>query len=292
MQRFLILLRFEIKKVMARKKAILFLLALNVVPILAGFLAMLLFMKFKTIGIGGLQYSILNEAVRGLFTAHLKLFAWISPFFLALVIGDSISSESARGHLKTLLLTPVTRVQVLVAKAVAVLFFLLAAITVGGIFLQISLIVARFIGDSPDIIRDVTDGSTHLVSTMTALELLSISFVANMTMVSFFTLFALFAESAILMTFTGLIILMGLETFVLMAPTLGQFDPIYLRIADWCFTRHPSKLFELETLSGLMDGSLSIAADPVRSALLGSLGWALAFFSLSIFFFRRKSILN
>ncbi|MFZ2960808.1 MAG: ABC transporter permease [Candidatus Ozemobacteraceae bacterium] len=292
MQRFLLLLRFEIKKVMARKKAVLFLLALNVVPILAGFLAMLLFMKFKTLGIGQLQYSILSEAIRGLFTAHLKLFAWISPFFLALVIGDSISGESARGHLKTLLLTPVSRFQVLVAKSMAVMLFLLAAVTVGGLFLQASLIVARFIGESPDIIRDVTEGSAKLIGTTIALKLLGIAFVANLSMVTFFTLFALFAESAILMTFTGLIVLMALETFVLMAPTLGQFDPVYLKIAEWCFTRHPSKLFEVTTLHGIMDGTLSLTSDPVGPALIGSLAWAALFFTLSVFFFRRKPILN
>lgn len=292
MTRFLTLVRFELVKVLARKKAILFLLALNVVPLLASVIALLVYLKMKGLGLGGLEYSVLVEMVRGLFTAHMLLFGWISPFFLALVIGDSFSGEAGRGYLKLLLLTPVRRWQVVVAKALAVLVFLLLAVALGGFFLQLDLWVARAVTENPSMIWDVKPATTALVETSAALQLFVLSFLANLALVGFFILFSMFSESPVLMAFISLIVLMTMQTYVLMAPYLTKLDARYGQVADWCFTRHLSRMSEIKTVQGILQKSLSLADPWVREPMVASLGWAAFFFLLAIVVFQRKQILS
>jgi ABC-2 type transport system permease protein len=292
MRRFLFLLRFELKKVMARKKAFLLLLALNVIPILASLLAFFLWVKFKSLGLGMFEYSFLVQAMRGLFVAHVKLFAWISPFFLALVIGDSLSGESGRGHLKTLLLTPVTRWQILVAKGAAVLGFLLLAVALGGLFLQIDLWVARSLTSSPNMIIDVAVPDPALITLGPALRLLGLVFLANLSLVSFFLLFALFFESPILMAFASLFVLMTLQTYAMIAPHIARLDPRHETIVQWCFTRHLAKVTDLSTLQGMVEGRLFLSSPEVWEPLSAGLGWAATFFLLSLLVFQRRQILG
>ena len=134
MRRMLFLILFELKKILNRKKALLFLLALNIVPLVASLALIVAYVKFKGFGFGEVQFSVLHEIVKGLFTAHFKLFAFIAPFFLALVVGDSFSTELSRGYMKMLLLTPVRRWQVITAKTLAIMLFLLLAVCLGGFF--------------------------------------------------------------------------------------------------------------------------------------------------------------
>jgi len=303
--RFLLLFRFELKKVMARKKAILFLLALNVVPILSGLLGLLVYTRIKAWGLDPIKFTVLAKAVKGVFTLHMLFFSVISPFFLALVIGDSISGESARGHLKMLLLTPVTRFQILVAKTMAVMTFLMVAVAIGGMFLQGTLWLAKGMTEPPITLPAIPGlgqlgpiggageaESARLLDGATALKLLFLSFVAHLAIIGFFSLLALFSESPILMTFVGLIILMTIQVYYLMSPTLAEFDAVYGTIAEWCFTRHFSGLFEIRVIHGLMDGTRTLGDAGIRENLLGCLGWAAAFFGLSVVVFRRKHILN
>ncbi len=292
MSRFLPLIRFEMVKVLARKKAFLFLLALNVVPLLASVIALLIYVKLKGWGLGGFEFSVLVEMVRGLFTAHMVVFAWISPFFLSLVIGDSFSGEAGRGSLKILLLTPIERWQVVVAKALAVLVFLVVAVALGGFFLQLDLWVARAMTESPAIRWDIQPTSTTLVETAAALQLFVLSFLSHLALVGFFIVFAQFSESPIMMAFVSLIVLMTMQLYVLMAPHLARLDPRFGQVADWCFTRHLSKLSSIETVQGILDKRLSLGHPDVWRPMLDSLGWAALFFAVAILLFRRKPILN
>jgi len=288
----MVLFAFELKKVLARKKAILFLLALNVVPILASIAALLAYLKMRSLGLGSIEYSMLVEMVQALFTAHMKLFAWISPFFLALVVGDILSGEAGRGHLKTLLLTPVARWQVLLAKAAAVMIFLLMAVALGGLFLQIDLWVAHSMSQSGAIIMDIRDTGAVLADSRTALRLLTISFMANLAMVAYFLLTALFFETPILMAFVSLIILMTMQTYVLMAPYLMKLDDAYARWLPWCFTRHLSQLTDLQTINGVLNQSLMLTSSEVWEPLTGSLGWAGLFLALAMFVFHRRQFFS
>lgn len=294
MRRFFFLLRFEIKKVLSQKKAFLFLLALNIVPILASIFALLIFIKLKSWGFEKFQYSLLVQAIRGLFTAHIKFFAFISPFFLSLVVGDSFSGESGRGYLKTLLLTPVARWQVITCKALAILLFLIIAISLGGFFLQMDLWVARALSQSPSMEPDLPpDQSSRLVDTSTAIRLLLVSFIINITLVGFFILFSLFFDSPIIMTFCSLILLLALQTYVLIAPTLGKIlDPGYEKFAKFCFTRHLSELADIDTVTRILEKKASLFSGDLFFHLWASMAWTAAFFTISFIVFQRKQILN
>ena len=295
MSRFITLIQFEIRKVLSQKKAFLFLLALNVVPLLAAFFSLLAFIKLKGWGVGEIKLSILIQIVKGLFVAHVKFFSLISPFFLALVIGDSFSGESGRGYLKTLLLTPVSRWQVVLAKAISVLLFLLIAITLGGLFLQINLWVAQSMTESPNFIFDVREQastSTVILETTTAMRLLFISFVVDLVVIGYFIVFSLFFESPILMAFTSLIVLMALHTYDLMAPYLSKVDPSYGKVAEYFFTRQISQLSDVDTIHGLLEKNLFLTSPEVFNPFLASLGWAALFFVAALAIFQRKQILN
>ena len=289
MRRFLTLIAFEVRKVLMQKKAILFLLALNVIPILGSVLALLVYLKFRGMG-GGLEFSALVQMVKGLFTGHIKLFAWIAPFFLALIIGDIFSGEAGRGYLKTELLTPVTRWQVLAAKALAVMAFLGAAIVLGGLFLQINLWVAHSLTGSQMPIMGMQQASSQLVDSATAARLLAIMLVNNLILIGFFILVAVFTDSAILMSFISLIMYMTLQIYVLMAPLLKNADIRFEQVANWLFTKYLSQLAVLTTIHGIIGRKIFLTSPAVSEPMLYGLAWGVLFYLAALFFFQRKQI--
>lgn len=300
MSRMLTLILFELKKILSRKKALLFLIALNVVPLVASVALIIAYVKFKSYGFGEVQFSMLYEVVQGLFTAHIKLFAYIAPFFLALVVGDSFSTEFSRGYMKMLLITPVRRWQVISAKTIAVMLFLLLAVTIGGIFLQADLWVANAITQNSGMVPSsiVPDGLSlekpaTLVSSLAAVQLLFMTFAGNLMLIGFFIFFSMFFESAIIMSFTSLSVLMGLHTFYMIAHNfLGKLDVWYSDMAQWCFSRHLSDMFSIARIESILEGKASLFSAEVSATLLSSFGWAALFFLVSVIVFSRKQILH
>ena len=297
MRRMLFLILFELKKILNRKKALLFLLALNIVPLVASLALIVAYVKFKGFGFGEVQFSVLHEIVKGLFTAHFKLFAFIAPFFLALVVGDSFSTELSRGYMKMLLLTPVRRWQVITAKTLAIMLFLLLAVCLGGFFLQADLLVARSLtqtsGVLPDALNIDISKPLYLVSTSSAFQLLVLTFVGNLMLIGFFIVFALFFESAILMSFTSLSALMGIHTFYLISSNLlNKIDLWYERAAKWCFTRHLDELFSVNTIETILESRGNLLTDNIFTAWQASLGWAVLFYAIAVLLFSRRQILH
>ncbi|HNS08780.1 MAG TPA: hypothetical protein PKN29_03715 [Candidatus Ozemobacteraceae bacterium] len=301
MRRMLFLILFELKKILNRKKALLFLLALNIVPLVASLALIVAYVKFKGFGFGEVQFSVLHEIVKGLFTAHFKLFAFIAPFFLALVVGDSFSTELSRGYMKMLLLTPVRRWQVITAKTLAIMLFLLLAVCLGGFFLQADLLVARSLTQTsgllpnalPDALNVDISKPLYLVSTSSAFQLLVLTFVGNLMLIGFFIVFALFFESAILMSFTSLSALMGIHTFYLIASSLlNKIDVWYESAAKWCFTRHLDELFSVNTIETILESRGNLLTDNIFTAWQSSLGWAVLFYAIAVLLFSRRQILH
>ncbi len=297
MRRMLFLILFELKKILNRKKALLFLLALNVVPLVASLALLVAYIKFKGFGLGEIQFSVLHEVVQGLFTAHFKLFAFIAPFFLALVVGDSFSTELGRGYMKMLLLTPVRRWQVITAKTLAIMLFLLLAVCLGGMFLQADLLVARSLtqtsGILPGSIQTELDKPLYLVSTLSAMQMLVLTFMANLMLIGFFIVFALFFESAILMSFTSLSVLMGIHTFFLVATTfLNKIDVWYDQAAKWCFTRHLDEIFSLGNIDNIISGRINLFSDGIFTAWTATFAWAVLFYTIALLLFSRRQILH
>jgi len=295
MKRMITLILFELRKVLSQKKALLFLLVLNIIPLVASVIALIVYLKFKSFGMGGFQFDILLKGVRGLFTAHIKIFALIAPFFLALVVGDSISTEVSKGHMKMLLVTPVRRWQVLTSKTIAVMIFLLIAITLGGIFLQTDVLIARALTDTTSILGGISkEVPLNIVSTSAAIQILLLTFVGNLMLIGFFTLFSLFFESAIIMSFTSLSVLMGLHTyyFISTALFLGKIDSWYYKISQWCFTRHLSDAFAISRIKNILEGKETLMTPEVYHTIFSILGWTALFYVLAIAVFSRKQILH
>ncbi len=300
MRRMLVLLMFELKKILNRKKALLFLIALNVVPLVASLALIVAYVKFKSFGFGEVQFNVLYEVVQGLFTAHIKLFSYIAPFFLALVIGDSFSTEFSRGYMKMLLITPVQRWQVITAKTVSIMLFLLLAVTIGGFFLQADLIVARGMTQNSGLLNTSmlpeqlnVEKPSFIVSTSAAVQLLFMTFAGNLMLIGFFILFSLFFESAIIMSFSSLSILMGLHSFYMIATNfLGKLDVWYNDAAQWVFSRHLSDLFSISRIEKILDGRLNIFDAEVMASLGSSFAWAALFYLLAVLIFSRKQILH
>lgn len=295
MHRLITLIKFELKKILNRKKALLFLLALNVVPLVASIALLIAYIKFRGFGFGEVQFSALYEIVQGLFTGHVKLFSFVAPFFLALVVGDSFSTEFSRGYMKMLLLTPVRRWQVITAKTLAIMIFLLIAVCLGGLFLQADLLVARALTQSSGILPASADysGPLSLVSTGAALQLLAMTFLGNLMLIGFFIVFALFFESAILMSFCSLSALMGVHTFYLIATNLlSKIDAWYGRAAEWCFSRHLDSLFSVATIEKVLEGKATLLSAEIWSTLVSISGWSVLFFVVAVAIFSRRQILH
>lgn len=300
MKRMLILILFELKKILNRKKAFLFLTALNIIPLIASLALLVSYLKFKSFGLGELQLSILSQIIQTLFTWHFKLFSIIAPFFLALVVGDSFSTELSHGHMKMLLLTPVSRWQVISAKTVAIITFLLLAICIGSIFLQADLFIARAISQHSgntaiDMISglagEATKPSVYLVSTSSAFQLLVMSFLGNLMIIGFFIIFSLFFESAILMSFASLIVLMGIHTFYLVADNiLVSLDASYAKLAEWCFTRHFTDLFSVENIENMLLGKVNIFTIDIANTLSSIMAWTAVFYIIAAYIFSRRQI--
>ncbi len=233
---------------------------------------------------------MLYEAVKNLFTIHFKLFSLISPFFLALIVGDSFSTEFGRGYMKMLLLTPVKRWQVISAKTVAVMIFLVIAVLIGGFLLQCDLYIAKALTKS-DIGEMANAGA--IVSAGSAFQLLLLSLVGNLMTTGYFIVFSLFFESAIMMAFTALTVLMMIHAFYFIVQNLFiHIDPWYSKLAEWCFTRHSDTLFSFGTISGILDKTKTIMTEEIMQSAMASLAWAALFFAVALFIFSKKQILH
>ncbi|NCB45637.1 ABC transporter permease [bacterium] len=290
MHRLITLILFELNKILSRKKALLFLFALNVIPLIAAIGLLIAYVKFNSLGYGQLSYSMLYEAVKNLFTIHFKLFSLISPFFLALIVGDSFSTEFGRGYMKMLLLTPVKRWQVISAKTVAVMIFLVIAVLIGGFLLQCDLYIAKALTKS-DIGEMANAGA--IVSAGSAFQLLLLSLVGNLMTTGYFIVFSLFFESAIMMAFTALTVLMMIHAFYFIVQNLFiHIDPWYSKLAEWCFTRHSDTLFSFGTISGILDKTKTIMTEEIMQSAMASLAWAALFFAVALFIFSKKQILH
>lgn len=298
MKRMFNLILFEIKKILNHKKAFLFLLVFNVVPMVASLALLIAYITTRGFGLGDIQFVAMKKAVQWLFTAHFTLFGYIAPFFLALIVGDSFSTEFGKGHMKMLLVTPVRRWQVITAKSMAIITFLLIAIAVGGLVLQGDLLIARFItqpsGILPQDLRaQALDTSLSMVTPQSACQLLVLSFIANMMLIGFFIVFSMFFESAILMSFCSLSAVMGIHVFYWISSSpLKEVVKWFAPVGKFCFTRHYTDSFSLELIEKMLESKLTLFSNSVAEPLGYSLIWAIVFFLIAIFIFSRKQILH
>ncbi|NLF97126.1 MAG: hypothetical protein GX569_10335, partial [Candidatus Riflebacteria bacterium] len=115
----------------------------------------------------------------------------------------------------------------------------------------------------------------------------------NLMLIGFFIVFSLFFESAILMSFTSLSVLMAIHTFYLIASNLlSKMDPWYGTLAKWCFSRHLDDLFAIKSIERILEGKASIFAGEIFASLVSISLWTAAFYLLATFIFSRRQILH
>ena len=311
MTRMLNLILFELKKILNNKKAFLFLMVLNITPIIASIVLLLVYLTCKGLGLGEIQFTGMKTIIQNLFTGHFTLFAYIAPFFLALIVGDSFSTEFGRGYMKMLLLTPVKRWQVVTAKTISIITYLLIAVLLGGLILQTDLLVARAVTQPtgilpPSLQAKALDSSLSMVSFSSATQLLILTFVSNLMLIGFFIFLSMFFESAILMSFSSLGIIMGIQVFYLSTTVLSTFFAgfkdgsslkILITIFDFlakhcCFTRHYTDLFTWKVIQDILDGKSSLLSTNIATSLGYCFLWSVIFYGIATFVFSRKQVLH
>lgn len=122
------LLRSELRLVLGRRRNVVLLVGLGLVPVLLG---LVLFLTQDTALAGQGPPFVARVTGNGLFLVVASLFLCL-PFLLPLTIGiasgDAVAGEAAAGTLRYLLVVPVARARLLLVKAVAALAFAAAAV--------------------------------------------------------------------------------------------------------------------------------------------------------------------
>lgn len=321
MKRLMNLVLFEIRKILNRKKAFLFLLVMNIVPVVSSIVLLIAYISCKGFGFGNVQFAAMKSMVQGLFSAHFTIFGYTAPFFLALIVGDSFSTEFGKGYMKMLLITPIRRWQVITAKSISVMCYLLVAVALGGLILQADLLIAKGITDpgilpasvaeemgvtvSPEMTENIIktlpenvqkrvslNNSIVMVSASSAMQLLVVTFVANLMLIGFLIVFSMFFESAILMSFCSLAAIMAIHVFYWSSKIFGPVVEWLKTVAKFCFTRHFTDLFSINLIKDVIEGKINLLSDNIYEPMGYSLLWAVIFYALAVFIFSRKQILH
>ena len=285
----LVLFIFELKKILGQKKSFLFLLTLNIIPIMATVGLIILFVKCYSFGLPPATVKGLFEAIKVGFKTHYTLFACLAPFILALIIGDSFCTEFNKGYMKMLLLTPIKRIDIILAKSLAILTFLIIATLFGGVLLQCDLILTNLILNK---IPTEAVASFSLISVSSAFKLLLIAVIGNLLTASFLVFVALFFESATVMAVSSSFTLMIIFGIHLATPLLTQIYKWLEYVENINFTRHLSTIFSPNTISQICDGKMSVFTGEVFYNCMYALLWSAIFFALSTLVFSRKHILH
>ena len=306
------LILFELKKILNNKKAFLFLLVLNVVPIVSSLVLLITYVVCRGMGFGDIQFVGMKKAIQFMFTGHFTLFSYIAPFFLALIVGDSFSTEFGRGYMKMLLITPVKRWQVIAAKTVSVITFLLIAVILGGLILQTDLLIARGITQPMGVLPEqlqakAMDTSLSMVTASSAAQLFVISFISNIMMIGFFIVFSMFFESAILMSFCSLSAVLGIHVFYfssdvlhsLLSGILTKGSSLEFLINTFesiskylCFTRYYTDLFSINLIQELLNGKINLLTEKVCHPLGFCLVWTVLLYGVATLIFSKKQVLH
>lgn len=200
------------------------------------------------------------------------------PLLVAFVTGDTVSGETASGTIRFLLTRPASRIQILLAKWLAGLFYTLMLLLVLGIF---ALFVSRWIFGSGDLMSLNSEGLTIIRAddiNWRWMGAFGIAFLSLSVVATYATLLSCLMDNSI----TPIVTVMAT---IIVFTIIGLFDiPSFDVLKPFLFTTH-------------MIAWRSLFEDPVPySDILFSCGvlvfHLLAFLGLAIYFFNRKDISN
>lgn len=226
----------------------------------------------------GRDFAVVGTFFNALFLAHLVMkvvMVVFMPFFGSTVAGDVVAGEAGEGTLRTMLVRPVSRSAVLLAKyivaalhAVGVTFFLLAAsLGLGGLLFGFGNL---FLFEAGLCIVPLKEGLLRLLGAYAAAALAVLSVASIAFLVSVLVDNALYAVGGALAVF----IITGVVAVI----------PYFERLHPYLFITH-------------MDLWQKLMLDPVPWAELGRsaawlAGYCAACFLAALLLFRRKDILS
>ncbi len=133
---------------------------------------------------------------------------------------------------------------------------------------------------------------TQLLTTTAALRILALTFVMDLVLIAYFTVFALLTDSALLMAVGSLILLMSSAVFCAIAPVVEKLDPRYEAVAKWLFPRYLSEVLSIEAIKGLIEGKVALGDAQMLNPLLATGAWTVGLGLLALGVFHRREIHN
>ncbi|MFC1744176.1 ABC transporter permease [Candidatus Riflebacteria bacterium] len=300
-RKMLALIRLEIFKLRRQAKTYIALIALNALPIISFIISLLVVFRLKTYHLENLiPYDSIQEIYKFLLLCHLKALNWLMPFFLVMLIADMISGELARGTIKTLILRPVTRSQVLTAKIITVMLFLMLTVFFGAFILQCNLVFLKWTILRPEYIKDLVQDA-GIIPFDALVELFFVAFCVNLTVVCFCAMISVFTHSSTLSMALTILILLIFYSWAILDPIIAAiFDKFYLggytQLSKYLFTYSIERLTDLEFLDTVLKvskpGSYVPAEIPMKRHLAVLAAYTCGFVFFCYYYFNRRDILS
>jgi ABC-2 type transport system permease protein len=258
------LLGSEIRLVLGRRRNVVLLVGLALVPVLIG--SVVFVTQDTAVGAGGPPFldRVTGNGLFLVLTALVACLPLLLPLVVGIVAGDAVAGEAQAGTLRYLLLVPVPRTRLLAAKALAVLVF--AACTVVAIALSGLVTGAAYFG-----VGDVTLLSGDTVSTAEG-----VARTAGIVAYVGLSLTGLVAVGLFFSTLTEVPVA-AMAATVVVAIVSGVLDalPQLSAVHGALLTHHwldVGELLRAEIDVGVLGGGLAVQA--AWAAVFGALAWS------------------
>lgn len=182
-------------------------------------------------------FFIEGKILNGFLIAYLSLNTlWVHiPILIIIVTAHIFSSEFEYGTIKILLTQPISRNQLLGSKTITMVIYIIAFMSVVGVFALFPAIIIFGKGDTIVFIDGVQfiQESTFLKRYLATIIFSSLAMFAYASMSMYFALWYKNTLSAILTCFAILIVFTLLQTFVVGAQSILQVFLFTYHIAKW-----------------------------------------------------------
>ncbi|MFS0705201.1 ABC transporter permease subunit [Cellulomonas sp. 179-A 9B4 NHS] len=258
------LLRSELRLVLGRRRNVVLLVGLALVPVL---LALVLFLTQDSALAGQGPPFVTRVTGNGLFLVVASLFLCL-PFLLPLTIGiasgDAVAGEAAAGTLRYLLVVPVGRTRLLLVKAAAALAFAAAAvlaIAVVGLMVGAALFG---LGDLTLLSGDTIPLSAGVLRVVGVVAYVGLSMTGLVAVGLFFSTLTEVPVGAMAAT----VVVAVVSSVLTQLPQLDAIHPALLTTHWFDF----AEMLRIQPDAGVLLQGLAVQAGWV--AVFGSLAWA------------------
>lgn len=258
------LLRSELGLVLGRRRNIVLLVGLALVPVL---LALVLFLTQDSALAGQGPPFVARVTGNGLFLVVASLFLCL-PFLLPLTIGiasgDAVAGEAAAGTLRYLLVVPVGRTRLLLVKAVAALAFAASAVLAIAV---VGLVVGAALfglGDLTLLSGDTIPLSAGVLRVVGVVAYVGLSMTGLVAVGLFFSTLTEVPVGAMAAT----VVVAVVSSVLTQLPQLAAIHPVLLTTHWFDF----AEMLRIQPDPGVLLQGLAVQAGWV--AIFGSLAWA------------------